>query len=161
MLLTLEIKVSVPKKQKWKCNTYSNSNSLYSPSFLKQKNTLGPSTYNIRFFGPIFDLPTYPSPIFPWCKASFRLIVSDFHKPTYLPQNRTSYVDGPRVQLRLRPCFSIHGWHPRVTNFIHGEVPPSMDSINNWNFRPWMRFAHSLDFAHVLQSLGVILPKIG
>ena len=23
------------------------------------------------------------------------LVVSDFHKPTYLPQNRTSYVDNP------------------------------------------------------------------
>ena len=30
------------------------------------------------------DLPTYPRPI--W---------SDFGKPTYLPKNRTSYVDGP------------------------------------------------------------------
>ena len=47
------------------------------------------------FFGAIFDLPIYPYPILALYKIYFRLVISDFHKPTYLPKNRISYVDGP------------------------------------------------------------------
>ena len=53
---------------------------------------MGPSTYDVRFFQGFFDLPTYVR----FCPIEwvlFYLVVSDFRKPTYLPKNRTSYVD--------------------------------------------------------------------
>ena len=44
----------------------------------KDINGLGPSTYDIRFFRAIFDLPTYPYSILAWYKVYFRLVISDF-----------------------------------------------------------------------------------
>ena len=57
--------------------------------------TMGPSTKDIQFFGPFFDLPTYPYPIFSLWNDYFSLAISDFHKPTYLPKDRISFLDDP------------------------------------------------------------------
>ena len=46
------------------------------------------------FKGFLTYLPTHV-PFCPIVLVLFYLIVSDFRKLTYLPQNRTSYVDGP------------------------------------------------------------------
>ena len=43
----------------------------------------GTSIKDIRFFGPFFDLPTYPYPIYSHSKDCCRLAISDFCKPTY------------------------------------------------------------------------------
>ena len=61
--------------------------STFAANFAK-----GLSIYDVQFFGLFFDLPTHVR----FCPNKwilFYLIVSDFRKPTYLPQNRTSYVD--------------------------------------------------------------------
>ena len=50
---------------------------------------------DILFFGPFFDLPTYPYPIFSHLKDCFSLAISNFHKPTYLPKNRISFLNAP------------------------------------------------------------------
>ena len=62
---------------------------------------MGPSTKNIRFFGPFFDLPTYPYPIFSLWNDYFSLAISDFNKPTYLPTQKSDILSGyPLSQFR-------------------------------------------------------------
>ena len=56
---------------------------------------MGPSIKDIRFFGPFFDLPTYPCPILAYCYDCFSIAISDFWKPTHLPKDRISFVDAP------------------------------------------------------------------
>ena len=55
----------------------------------------GPSTKDIRFLGPFFDLPTYPYPILSYCNDYLSIAISDFWKPTYLPKDGISFVDAP------------------------------------------------------------------
>ena len=69
----------------------------------------GPSIKDIRLFGPFFDLPTYPSPIFSYRNHCFSIVISDFWKPTYLPKNRISFVDAPLALLYLVFDFAIEG----------------------------------------------------
>ena len=63
---------------------------------------MGPSTYDVRFLqGFLTYLPTHVQ----FCPNEwvlFYLVVSDFHKTTYLPKNWTSDVVGPHVQYRTR-----------------------------------------------------------
>ena len=48
------------------------------------------------FLGPFLTyLPTYQYPILALYKVYFRLVISDFPKPTYLPKNRISFLDAP------------------------------------------------------------------
>ena len=54
-----------------------------------------PSIKDIRFFGPISDLPTYPYPILSYCNDYLSIAISDFWKPTYLPKDRISFVEAP------------------------------------------------------------------
>ena len=68
----------------------------------------GPFTKDIRFFGPFFDLPTYPYPIFSHWNHWFNLAISDFHKPTYLPKNRVSFLDAPQLKF-LKYDIQTHG----------------------------------------------------
>ena len=56
---------------------------------------MGPSINDVQFFDLFFDIPTYPCPSFPIVRIKFYYMVSDFGKPTYLPKNRTSFMDVP------------------------------------------------------------------
>ena len=60
----------------------------------------GPSTKDIRFLGPFFDLPTYPYPILAHCYDFFSIGISDFWKPTHLPKDGISFVDAPLFWLK-------------------------------------------------------------
>ena len=42
---------------------------------------MGPSTYDIRFFRVIFDLPTNPSPILSDSELPTQYMISDFDQP--------------------------------------------------------------------------------
>ena len=55
----------------------------------------GPSTKNIRFFGPFFDLPTYPYLIFSYLNVCFSIVISDFQKLTNLTKNEISFLNAP------------------------------------------------------------------
>ena len=117
------------------------------------KSHQGPSTYDIRFFGAIFDLPTYPYPILAQCKVYFRLVISDFHKPTYLPKYRTSYVDGPLLLIFQLPCTAVciivfncrHAIYITISNFT-SMCPSSYPSVCG---SPYV-------FFHVNRSCGLI-----
>ena len=61
----------------------------------------GPSIKDIRFFGPSFDLPTYPYPILSHCYDCFSKAISDFWKPNHLPKNRISFVDAPQNKFQF------------------------------------------------------------
>ena len=60
--------------------------------------TKGPSINDVQFFGLCFDLPT-PVRFYTSMNFKFYYIVSDFGNTTYLPQNRTSFMDVPQKNL--------------------------------------------------------------
>ena len=53
------------------------------------------------------NLPPYPRPI-----------VSDFDKPTYLPKDRTSYVDGPLPTHEIVILTKFHKKSAEIVNFL-------------------------------------------
>ena len=56
---------------------------------------MGPSTYDVRFLqGFLTYLPTHVQ-FCPNIDFQFYYMVSDFGKSTYLPKNRTSFMDVP------------------------------------------------------------------
>ena len=56
---------------------------------------MGPSINDVRFFGLLFDLPTYHVRFCTSINFQFYYMVSDFGNNTYLPQNGTSFMDVP------------------------------------------------------------------
>ena len=55
--------------------------------------------YKLKIGYPIFlNLPPYPYPI-----------ISDFHKPTYLPKRRISFLDAPLLVLSRKEQSIIFG----------------------------------------------------
>ena len=57
----------------------------------KVKMAKGAFTYDVRCFGGIFDLPTYPNQILYYISLCSKIRCS----LTYLPKNLTSYVNDP------------------------------------------------------------------
>ena len=51
---------------------------FFGNRIVRISNPKGPSIKDIRFFGAISDLPTYPYPILSYCNHYFSIAISDF-----------------------------------------------------------------------------------
>ena len=107
----------------WQCSLKSSDKKkVWQKNYPKPRsrdNNLGSSINDVLFFGPIFDLPTYPVRFFHNINLQFYYMVSYFGKTTNLPQNQASFMDVPLLPKKFASNITISLRDKMILGFLN------------------------------------------